>query len=111
VPGDVRAPWEHTNQARQILNDAEDDLKDWQPELEDVPSNANLDHAALGRTQNVGTNAEAEDGLVHSQGHEEGVGRREQAQDGSRVSSGSSVTTGQNPQSYASTEATQSVAA
>jgi len=79
--------------------------------LEDVPSHANLDHAAMGRRQSAGTSAETEGGHVHSQGHEEGLGRGEQAQDGSRVSSGSSVTTGQIQPSYASTEAPQSVAA
>lgn len=35
VPGDERAPYVHGAQARQILNDAEDDLKDWQPEIDD----------------------------------------------------------------------------
>jgi phage/plasmid-associated DNA primase len=35
VPGDVRPAYEHGAQARQILNDAEDDLRDWQPELEE----------------------------------------------------------------------------
>jgi len=34
VPGDVRTPYTEGGQARQILNDADDDLKDWQPELE-----------------------------------------------------------------------------
>ena len=111
MPGDVRAPWEHTNQARQILNDAEDDLKDWQPELEDVPSHADLDHAAMGRRQSVETGAETVVGANHSQGHQDGLGREGQVQDGSRISSGSSVVTGQNQQNYASTEATQSVAA
>ncbi|EHK24765.1 uncharacterized protein TRIVIDRAFT_118593, partial [Trichoderma virens Gv29-8] len=31
-PGDVRLPYENGAQARQVLNDAEDDLKEWQPE-------------------------------------------------------------------------------
>ncbi|RDL36951.1 putative Sphingolipid long chain base-responsive protein LSP1 [Venustampulla echinocandica] len=44
VPGDVRPAYEHADQARQILNDAEDDLKDWQPELGDEPSHATLDN-------------------------------------------------------------------
>lgn len=35
VPGDERQPYTHGAQARQILNDAEDDLRDWQPEPED----------------------------------------------------------------------------
>lgn len=34
VPGDTRAAYSHGAQARQILNDAEDDLRDWQPEPE-----------------------------------------------------------------------------
>jgi len=29
VPGDGRPRYEHGSQARQILNDAEDDLRDW----------------------------------------------------------------------------------
>lgn len=31
VPGDVRPAYAHASQARQILNDAEDDLRDWRP--------------------------------------------------------------------------------
>ncbi|KAL7946358.1 sphingolipid long chain base-responsive protein PIL1 [Trichoderma barbatum] len=31
-PGDARVPYENGSQARQVLNDAEDDLKEWQPE-------------------------------------------------------------------------------
>ena len=34
MPGNDRAPYEHGSQARQVLNDAEDDLRDWQPESE-----------------------------------------------------------------------------
>lgn len=34
VPGDTRVAYEHAAQARQILNDAEDDLREWQPESE-----------------------------------------------------------------------------
>ena len=40
VPGNVRPVYEHANQARQILNDAEDDLREWQPELEEIGSSA-----------------------------------------------------------------------
>lgn len=32
VPGDVRLEYPHAAQARQILNDAEDDLRDWRPD-------------------------------------------------------------------------------
>jgi hypothetical protein len=35
VPGDARAHYGHGAQARQILNDAEDDLRDWRPEEEE----------------------------------------------------------------------------
>ncbi|KAM0203802.1 hypothetical protein ACHAPA_006263 [Fusarium lateritium] len=34
VPGDTRTAYGHSSQARQILNDAEDDLRDWRPEPE-----------------------------------------------------------------------------
>lgn len=34
VPGDTRRAYEGTAQARQILNDAEEDLRDWQHEPE-----------------------------------------------------------------------------
>lgn len=40
VPGDTRPPFEHGQQARQILNDAEDDLREWTPSLEPIPSQA-----------------------------------------------------------------------
>ncbi|KAK1657170.1 sphingolipid long chain base-responsive protein LSP1 [Colletotrichum godetiae] len=35
VPGDMRPTYHHAQQARQILNDAEDDLRDWRPEQDD----------------------------------------------------------------------------
>ncbi|KAM4055157.1 eisosome component PIL1 domain-containing protein [Hirsutella rhossiliensis] len=34
VPGDDRQPYAHGQQARQILNDCEDDLREWQPDQE-----------------------------------------------------------------------------
>lgn len=40
VPGDSRPAFEHGAQARQILNDAEEDLRDWQPNLEPIHSTA-----------------------------------------------------------------------
>lgn len=40
VPGDTRPPFEHAHQARQVLNDAEEDLREWAPNLEPVPSAA-----------------------------------------------------------------------
>jgi len=106
VPGDVRPAYEHVNQARQILNDAEDDLKDWQPELEDVPSNAHLDSGLL-PTSTGHNGSVANDSVHHQVGDENTVG----GIDGSRVSSGTSVTTGPAPTSYAPSEAGASVAA
>lgn len=38
VPGDARPAFEHANQARQILLDAEEDLRDWQPDYEPITS-------------------------------------------------------------------------
>lgn len=35
VPGDTRAQYTEANNARQILNDCEDDLRDWRPEVEE----------------------------------------------------------------------------
>lgn len=40
VPGDVRPAFEHSAQARQVLNDAEEDLREWQPSIDPVPSSA-----------------------------------------------------------------------
>ncbi|KAK4697802.1 hypothetical protein P7C71_g317, partial [Lecanoromycetidae sp. Uapishka_2] len=40
VPGDTRPEFEHAHQARQILNDAEEDLREWTPNLEPVQSTA-----------------------------------------------------------------------
>lgn len=43
IPGDTRPQFEHGNQARQILNDAEEDLRDWRLEADDVPLSNQLD--------------------------------------------------------------------
>ena len=40
VPGDTRPAFEQASQARQILNDAEEDLRDWTPNLEPIHSSA-----------------------------------------------------------------------
>lgn len=40
IPGDARPAFEHGAQARQILNDAEEDLREWTPSLEPVTSSA-----------------------------------------------------------------------
>ncbi|KAL8659579.1 MAG: hypothetical protein Q9226_000360 [Calogaya cf. arnoldii] len=40
VPGDVRPAFEHSAQARQVLNDAEEDLREWQPSFDAITSSA-----------------------------------------------------------------------
>ncbi|KAL6714620.1 hypothetical protein ACLMJK_008045 [Lecanora helva] len=40
VPGDTRPAFEHAQQARQVLNDAEEDLREWTPNLEPISSAA-----------------------------------------------------------------------
>lgn len=40
VPGDTRPAFEHAHQARQVLNDAEEDLREWTPNLEPIHSAA-----------------------------------------------------------------------
>jgi len=109
IPGDVRPAWEHTNQARQILNDAEDDLKDWQPELEDVSINTNTGRM-LSRSSSQNQRQSTETSVLGN----ESVATHpvtEETQTHRVSSGGSSVATGPTPQSYASTEASHSIAA
>jgi hypothetical protein len=40
VPGDAHPPFERTEEGRQILNDAEDELRNWQPNVEPIHSTA-----------------------------------------------------------------------
>ena len=40
VPGDTRPAFDHAAQARQVLNDAEEDLREWTPSVEPVNSSA-----------------------------------------------------------------------
>ena len=40
VPGDAHPAFARGEDARQVLNDAEEDLRTWQPTYEKVPSNA-----------------------------------------------------------------------
>merc|ERR1712225_175917 len=109
IHGDVRPAYEHAGQARQILNDAEDDLKDWQPELEDVPSQAgNLEGNLMPRSASqrgtgttVADSVTGDDSVVHhDRDTTAGV-------DGSRVSSGTgtSVATGPAGRAYEPSEA------
>ncbi|EKD20588.1 sphingolipid long chain base-responsive protein LSP1 [Drepanopeziza brunnea f. sp. 'multigermtubi' MB_m1] len=110
IPGDVRPAYEHSNQARQILNDAEDDLKDWQPELEDVPSQSgnvegSLMHSSVSQHgTTVAGSAAGDESVVHHQPSDVvGV-------EASRVSSGTdnSVATGHAGRAYQISEAENS---
>ncbi|KAK2623984.1 hypothetical protein QTJ16_006618 [Diplocarpon rosae] len=70
IPGDVRPAYEHTHQARQILNDAEDDLKEWQPELEDVTSHAsnlesNLMPSSVSQQGTVAGSVAGDENIAH----------------------------------------------
>lgn len=113
MPGDTRTSYEHTNQARQILNDAEDDLKDWQPELEDVPSSAQLEKNGMAREQRqqqytigqgiddslvggstMGDESATRGGAYGTHDHIAGE-HAVMGQGGSRISTGSSMETGQ----------------
>ena len=40
VPGDTHPAFDRADDTRQVLNDAEDDLRNWAPSYEQVPSNA-----------------------------------------------------------------------
>ena len=65
VPGDVRPAFDNTHQARQILNDAEEDLRDWEPSVEPIPSSAegmgaNLMPSEVGQAQSVTSGGETE---------------------------------------------------
>jgi len=104
VPGDVRPAFEHTDQARQVLNDAEDDLRDWQPELEDVTSSADMMDPNLMPTQHQHTSAASGSGPAGGVGIEGGetahLGRAtesegiEPTEASNRSIGGTSVTTG-----------------
>lgn len=104
VPGDVRPAFEYGPQARQVLNDAEDDLKDWQLELDD-----------LSQLDNAGASAQP---LKNGEGNLEGgagrknvdVQRTESTVEGSRISSGTSMATGAADQPYASSDVANTVA-
>jgi hypothetical protein len=57
VPGDTALPYDQAPQARQILNDAEDDLRAWQPEdafstpVEETPPSSKVERQDTAATQ------------------------------------------------------------
>lgn len=60
VPGDVRPPFEHSGEARQILADAEEELLSWQPNLEPIQSSAGGLGSNLMPSNNAGTGTHSE---------------------------------------------------
>jgi hypothetical protein len=109
VPGDNRNSYEHTNQARQILNDAEDDLKDWQPELEDVPSTAHLDANLMPKSRRPVDDSTVSGSIMGDENLHVAGEHSVDAAEGSRISSGqayapSSVATGTVGDDYAPSE-------
>ena len=90
------------------MNDAEDDLKDWRLELDDLPSldntmpNSTTQHQKGGDHTILRGDSEAEH-------HTSGVQGAESIADGSRISSGTSVATGPVGQSYVGNEAPNAV--
>lgn len=63
VPGDQRHPYTHSAQARQILDDAEDDLRDWQPESDGQGQPGQLENPAV---SSVGEQSQREPASGHN---------------------------------------------
>jgi hypothetical protein len=67
VPGDVRQAFANSNEARQVLSDAEQELQQWQPNLEPIHTNAG----------GLGTNLMPTDDITTTATSEVGAGERE----------------------------------
>lgn len=72
VPGDERQPFEHDMEARQILNEAESDLRAWEPSVEAIPTNAGeLGANLMVKPETIETAAPAEEGSSLPAGSDE----------------------------------------
>lgn len=96
VPGDTRPPFQQAHQARQVLNDAEEDLREWAPSLEPIPSNATDLGVNLmpGPGSTAGTSVAEQDDVVSNSPAHAGTAGGEKRQIGSGESrdfSGSST--------------------
>ena len=82
VPGDTRPSFQHAHQARQILNDAEEDLRDWTPNLEPIPSSATDLGVNLmpGPESTVGTSVSGQDDVTSNSPVNSGIAGREKHQ-------------------------------
>lgn len=66
IPGDTRPTFEHGGQARQVLNDAEEDLRDWRLEVDDVRISSHmLDSNLMPNAQND-TSYEEEEETIYA---------------------------------------------
>ncbi|KAK7745728.1 putative ubiquinone biosynthesis monooxygenase [Diatrype stigma] len=81
TPGDARRTYTHAAQGRQILNDAEDDLKSWVLQLDEttVPTGAEDDSGEL----STATAAAPSGPHSHSHSHADDSRRREKSAEGS----------------------------
>lgn len=68
VPGDARPAFDHADHARQILNDAEEDLRGWQPSLEPISTSAGELGPGLMPSSTTGTGAPSSVGALSSVG-------------------------------------------
>lgn len=72
MPGDVRQPFAHGAEARQILTDAEAELQSWQPQVDPVSTNAAGLGANLMPTEEASTTtATSEAGGAHGMSESE----------------------------------------
>jgi hypothetical protein len=80
VPGDVRRPYEQAEQASQILEDAESDLRGWESTAEPISPTS----AELGANQRPGIGEELKSSEAQSDRGREGVSspQKEEAAEG-----------------------------
>lgn len=76
VPGDPRPAYDLEQDARQILADAEEDLRNWKLEIDEVPSNAVLDPSLMPSVGRNGTNGNQQTAVLN--GKEEELDRKEE---------------------------------
>ena len=67
VPGDVRQPFANVNEARQVLSDAEQELQQWQPNLEPIHSSGGLGNNLMPADDITTTASEAGESHVQSE--------------------------------------------
>ncbi|KAF2839490.1 hypothetical protein M501DRAFT_1002913 [Patellaria atrata CBS 101060] len=94
VPGDTHPAFENEEAARQILNDAEDDLRSWRPNLEPITSSAGrLGAGGLHNGENYAAGGEVQSPQdIHPAYREKG--RSASGSPSRRVTGGSSTTAG-----------------